>query len=179
MTTDTSLRIPEKIDLLAWAAQHAAELRPPVNNKQVWEAGQDFVVQVVGGPNQRTDFHVSPHEELFLQLKGTMRLDLMTGDGPCSVEIGEGEMWLLPGGVPHSPQRPEPGSLGLVVERSRRPDSVDSFRWYCRNCARLLHETSACVRDLEKDLPGHFAAFYADVAARTCGSCGAVHPGQV
>lgn len=178
MTTDTTPRVPEKIDLLAWTAEHARELRPPVNNKQLWEAGQDFVVQVVGGPNRRTDFHVSPHEELFFQIRGNMRIDLMAEEGPCSVEVREGQMWLLPAGMPHSPQRPEAGSVGLVIERSRRPDSVESFRWYCRNCSRHLHETSAHVGDLENDLPRLLAAFVADVAARTCAACGTVHPGQ-
>ena len=35
-------------------------LKPPVNNKQMWEPMGDFIVQVVGGPNQRTDYHLRP-----------------------------------------------------------------------------------------------------------------------
>ena len=31
----------------------------------------DFIVQVVGGPNQRTDFHVDPYEEWFYQVRAT------------------------------------------------------------------------------------------------------------
>ena len=34
--------------------------------------GDDFIVQVVGGPNQRTDYHLDPYEECFYQLKGDM-----------------------------------------------------------------------------------------------------------
>ncbi|MFI6392398.1 hypothetical protein [Nonomuraea sp. NPDC050540] len=34
------------------------------------------------------------------------------------------------------------------------------------------------VRDVVKDLPPVFAAFYADQAARTCRDCGALHPGK-
>ena len=56
-------------------------LKPPVNNKALY-ATDDFIVQVVGGSNQRTDFHVDPYEEWFYQLKGTMHVDLMLDDGP-------------------------------------------------------------------------------------------------
>jgi 3-hydroxyanthranilate 3,4-dioxygenase len=34
------------------------------------------------------------------------------------------------------------------------------------------------VRNIVADLPPLFAAFYGDVAARTCRACGAVHPGK-
>lgn len=31
-------------------------LKPPVGNQEIWR-DTDFIVTVVGGPNQRTDFH--------------------------------------------------------------------------------------------------------------------------
>jgi 3-hydroxyanthranilate 3,4-dioxygenase len=34
------------------------------------------------------------------------------------------------------------------------------------------------VRDIVKDLPPLFAAFYESEDARTCPSCGALHPGK-
>jgi len=34
------------------------------------------------------------------------------------------------------------------------------------------------VKDIVKDLPPLYTAFYADMAARTCKSCGTVHPGK-
>lgn len=42
------------------------------------------------------------------------------------VKINEGQVFLLKSRVPHSPQRPEAGSLGLVIERSRcaRPTTL-------------------------------------------------------
>ena len=39
-----------------WLAENAADLKPPVGNKLVFE-NTGMVVQVIGGPNQRVDFH--------------------------------------------------------------------------------------------------------------------------
>ena len=47
------------------------------------------------------------------------------------VRIREGDVFLLPSRVPHSPQRPESGSLGLVVERRRLAGELDGLRYYC------------------------------------------------
>ena len=61
------------IDLAGWIEEHRDLLRPPVGNAQIWDEG-DFIVTVVGGPNQRTDFHDDPCEEFFYQLRGDMVL---------------------------------------------------------------------------------------------------------
>lgn len=166
------------LDFDGWLAEHGPGLKPPVGNKEVFPGGSDFIVMVVGGPNQRTDFHVDPYEEVFYQLKGTMHVDLMTPDGPRNVEIGAGQMWVLPRSMPHSPQRPEPGSLGLVFERIREPGTLEKFQWYCPTCSSLVHEVELQVTDIVVDLPPVFDAFYADESARTCPSCGTVHPGR-
>ncbi|MFV2088345.1 3-hydroxyanthranilate 3,4-dioxygenase [Micromonospora sp. LOL_021] len=160
-----------------WIEEHGHLLKPPVNNRTM-ATGQDFIVQIVGGPNQRTDFHVDPYEEWFYQIKGNMHVDLITDDGPQTVHIREGEVWLLPRDTPHSPQRPEAGSIGLVIERVREEGTLEKFQWYCLNCAALLHEVELQVRDLVQDLPPVFTAFYDNVEARTCGSCGELHPGK-
>ena len=94
-----------------WVAEHEHLLKPPVNNRQMLLGTSDFIIQVVGGPNSRTDYHVDPYEEWFYQVRGTMHVDIMTSDGPASVQIQEGEMWLLPRELPHSPQRRVTASL--------------------------------------------------------------------
>jgi len=51
-------------------------------------------------------------------MRGNMCLPIvLPGKKLHLVEIKEGEVFLLPSCVPHSPQRPEEGSLGLVCER--------------------------------------------------------------
>jgi 3-hydroxyanthranilate 3,4-dioxygenase len=52
---------------------------------------------VVGGPNQRGDFHVEDGEELFFQLEGDMVLRVEERGALRDVRIREGECLLLPG----------------------------------------------------------------------------------
>ena len=111
--------VNETVDFQAWVAENRHLLKPPVGNKQLFPAGADFITMVVGGPNQRTDYHVDPYEEFFYQVTGNMHVNVMTDDGPGRVDIHEGEMWVLSRNLPHSPQRPEAGSIGLVIERVR------------------------------------------------------------
>ncbi len=85
--------------------------------------------------------------------------------------IREGEVFLLPPHTRHSPQRPVPGSLGLVVESPRPPGILDGFEWFCFACGALLHRVETRVEGIVADLPQLFAAFHADVAARTCADC--------
>jgi 3-hydroxyanthranilate 3,4-dioxygenase len=172
------MSIPAVFNFGEWTAEHEHLLKPPVNNKQMWERTGDFIVQVVGGPNQRTDFHVDPYEELFYQIKGNMHVDIVTPDGPKRIDVREGDIWLLPGDIPHSPQRPEAGSIGIVVERVREEGTLEKFQWYCLSCDALVHEIELQVRDIVTDLPPVFEAFYADEAARTCTECGTTHPGK-
>ena len=175
--TQQQSHITPPIDFMRWIRDHEPQLKPPVNNQAIF-TGDDFIVQVVGGPNQRTDFHVDPYEEWFHQIKGSMHVNVMTPDGQVTVEIKEGETWLLPGFLPHSPQRPEAGSIGVVIERVREEGTLEKFQWYCLGCSSLVHEVELQVRDIVEDLPPVFADFYADERARTCDSCGALHPGK-
>lgn len=172
------MNIPEKYNFEEWLVENASSLKPPVNNKAMWPS-KDFIVQVVGGPNQRTDYHVDPYEEYFYQVRGNMHVNLMTEEGPKRVDVREGEMWLLPGNIPHSPQRPEEGSIGLVIEKIREEGTLEKFQWYCLECSNLVHEVELQVRDIVEDLPPVFEEFYArDDEGRTCSKCGTVHPGR-
>lgn len=48
------------INLQQWVEDHRAELKPPVGNKLIYY--DQFKVMVVGGPNQRKDFHIEDGE---------------------------------------------------------------------------------------------------------------------
>lgn len=162
--------------LPTWLAAHASSLSPPICNALL--ADGDLVVMVVGGPNARSDFHVEAGDEWFYQLAGTLTLHTVDADGRHgAVTLGPGDTYALPGGVPHSPRR-SAGSVGLVVERRRRPGERDALRWYCGaggvpgGCGAVVHEEVFVCGDLAADLPPLVRGYWADKAKRTCGGCG-------
>jgi 3-hydroxyanthranilate 3,4-dioxygenase len=165
--------LPIPIHLASWVAENRDVLKPPVGNKMIWNDGE-FKVMVVGGPNIRKDFHVNLGEEFFLQIHGDITLRIIEDGQPKDVPIKEGEIFLLPGGVPHSPQRPE-GTVGMVIERDRKPEELDALRWYCDACgAKVYEETFHCV-DLGKQLKPVIERYMGDESLRTCGACGHVN----
>jgi len=107
---------------------HKHLLKPPVDNKKVFEDA-DLMVTVVGGPNSRTDDHDDPVEEFFYQRKGDMLLKVKDGGDFYDVAIRERDVFLLPAHVRHSPQRPQEGSIGLVVGPRRQTGKRDAIEW--------------------------------------------------
>ena len=161
-----------------WIERHRALLRPPVGNQQIWKES-DLIVTVVGGPNQRTDFHDDPLEEFFYQFKGNAQLLIADGGRFERGDLREGDVFLLPPHVRHSPQRPEHDSLCLVIERSRPIGMHDAFEWYCAACGSLVHRAECQLTSLVDDLPTLFDRFYSGAEeTRLCAGCGALHPGR-
>lgn len=162
-------------NLLRWIEDHAEDFAPPVANKVVWR-DSDFIFMIVRGPNARNDFHIDPGDEIFMQLRGDIRVDTVDGEGRRHEHrVREGDVMLVPGGTPHAPLRPE-DSWGLVIERPRGPDELDTVRWYCDCCGAVLHEVSFHVADIETELGPVLQDFDADESLRTCDACGCVLP---
>ena len=158
------------INFKNWIEENRHLLKPPVGNKVVYEDG-DFMIMVVGGPNSRKDYHVDPVEEFFYQLEGDMLLKIMDGGKRVDVPIKKGEIFLLPKNVPHSPQRFE-NTVGLVVEYQREESALDAFQWYCDECDEMLHEVTLDLENIVTQLPPLFDAYWKNMDARTCESCG-------
>ncbi len=140
-------------DLSQWIETNKASLRPPIGNRQLFkDQWQNLLVMVVGGPNNRPDFHDDPGEELFLQIKGDVTLKLIdpVTRVRSEVTVKEGEIFLLPSHVRHSPQRPE-GCVGLVIERYRQPGEIDALEWYDDE-GRLEFRGEFLVVNIEQDL---------------------------
>ncbi|HQW10408.1 MAG TPA: 3-hydroxyanthranilate 3,4-dioxygenase [Steroidobacteraceae bacterium] len=155
-----------------WIDAHRADLLPPVGNKRLFREG-DFVIMVVGGPNQRKDFHLDPGEEFFYQLEGDMLLKVVEKGRVVDVPIREGEVLLLPAHMPHSPRR-YANTVGLVIERVRRPGERDGLAWYCENCNAELYREEFELTDIETQFPPVFDRFYSSLERRTCKRCKAV-----
>lgn len=126
---------------------------------------------VVGGPNERMDFHLNDGEEIFFQVEGDILVRLIVDGEVEEVEVKEGDIFLLPAGVPHQPIRPE-GTVGLVIERYRQKEEQDGFLWYCDNCGEKLHEVFIPIDNIVEQLPAVTRAFAEDVDMRTCKHCG-------
>jgi 3-hydroxyanthranilate 3,4-dioxygenase len=159
-------------NLRQWIDEHRAELRPPVCNKQVFEQGE-FIIMVVGGPNARKDYHDDPGEEFFYQLEGDMLLRTVQDDRRVDIPIRAGDVLLLPPHVPHSPQR-FADTVGLVVERKRRPGEADGFLWYCERCDAHLHSEYLQITNIETQLPPVFDRFWSNPEHTVCRQCGSV-----
>lgn len=160
------------IPLKKWIDDHRELLQPPVGNKRIYtETG--FVVQIVGGPNARKDFHDDPGEEFFYQLEGDMLLKTMQHGKPVDIPIREGEILLIPPHLPHSPQR-FAGTVGLVIERPRLPEERDGLLWFCENCHAKLYEEYFHLTNIETQFPPVFERFFGSLEHRTCRQCGTV-----
>ena len=108
---------------LKWIDDNKELLKPPVGNKCVYAESEDFIIMVVGGPNSRKDYHYNETEEFFYQIKGDIVVRIQEEGKAVDVPIKEGEVFLLPAKVPHSPVRSE-GSIGLVIECKRTANEV-------------------------------------------------------
>lgn len=161
-----------------WIERNRDQLKPPVSNKQLFDEKTGMIVMIVGGPNTRVDFHDDPVEEFFYQLQGDMILKIAEEGKIYDVTIREGDVFMLPPHVRHSPQRPVAGSIGLVVEGNRTPEQKDGFEWFCFECGDLVHRVEVTLNDIVADLPPLYEAFYASIENRTCKGCGCVHPGK-
>ena len=174
-----SIKNLKAFNFQAWIEENKEKLKPPVGNAQVWEDGE-MMVTVVGGPNQRRDYHDDPTEEFFHQLKGNIVLRIMETPGkpPLDIPIKEGEIFLLPKHMRHSPQRPA-DTVGVVIEVPRPEGSLDAFEWYCPNCHQLIYRAEVKLKSIVKDLPPLFEQFYSNESRRKCKHCGDDSSGQV
>ena len=156
-----------------WIDDNRHLLKPPVGNQQVYTGNDNFIVMVVGGPNTRKDYHYNETEEFFYQMEGDIVLRIQEEGKPVDIPIKEGEIFLLPPKVPHSPQRPA-NSIGLVMEMRRNHEETDGFMWFCDNCNHKLYEEYLHLEDIVKQLPPIMNKFYASEENRTCDNCGSV-----
>ena len=164
------MNIIPPINFKNWIDDNRHLLKPPVGNNVVYDQG-DFMIMVVGGPNSRKDYHVDPIEEFFYQIEGDMLLKIIVDNKRVDVHIKEGEIFLLPKNIPHSPQRFK-DTIGLVIEYKREEGDLDAFQWYCDQCDQLLHEVSLDLENIVTQLPPLFDAYWKNKDARTCSSCG-------
>ena len=157
------------INLQEWISENSEKLQPPVNNFCLYDK-DNFVVMVVGGPNNRTDYHVNPTEELFYQFKGSMKLKINDDGEFKTIVINQGDLFLLPRNIPHNPVRFE-NTVGLVVEQKRPLGLNDSLIWYCQECFKMVHSESFYCTDLGIQLKPVINNWLNSKELRRCKNC--------
>ncbi len=159
-------------NLQKWINENRDLLKPPVNNKCLFVEAGDFIVMIVGGPNARKDYHFNESEELFYQLEGDITVKIQENGKAREVQIKEGDIFLLPGNIPHNPVRGA-NTVGLVIEKVRKgTEMVDGLMWFCDECNHKLHEFRFPLENIESDFQSRFKEFYSSEELRTCNSCG-------
>jgi len=164
--------ISPPINFLKWIEENRDQLKPPVCNKVVWD-NEDFIVMVVGGPNNRKDYHYNETPEFFYMIEGDMVLKVIEEGVFIDVPIKEGEIYLLPAKVPHSPQRFE-NTVGLVIEYKRDAGVLDALEWYCESCGKPLYREEFTLENIVTQLPVVFDKYYNNLELRTCKKCNTI-----
>lgn len=166
--------IQAPFNLKGWIEDNRDLLKPPIGNKNLYKEAGDYIVMVVGGPNARKDYHYNESEELFFQIEGDVTVRIQENGQAKDIQIKEGEMFLLPAGIPHSPMRGE-NTVGLVIERVRKgTELMDGLFWFCEKCNTPLHSYKFKLENIEKDFIPRFKEFYGSTAMRTCSNCNQV-----
>jgi 3-hydroxyanthranilate 3,4-dioxygenase len=89
------------------------------------------------------------------------------------VIIREGDIYLLPANVPHSPRRAA-GTLGLVIEQKRPPGARDKLQWYSDDTHELVYEAEFDLENIETDLKRIMSEFWSNEKLRRCPSTGSI-----
>ena len=152
-----------------WIEENRESLRPPINNKVVYK-DTEFIVMVVGGPNSRKDYHFNESEEFFYQLEGDIKVQIQENGKAVEVDIKEGDIFLLPPRIPHNPIRFK-NTIGLVMERRRRPGEKDGLLWFCEKCNHKLYEEYFELDDITTQFQLTFQKYYSSEKLRTCKVC--------
>lgn len=162
--------VASPMNLRKWVTDHRDKLKPPVGNQCMYDEGE-FIIMIVGGPNARRDYHINTTEEFFYQIEGDMNLRILENGKPRDIVIREGDVFMLPANIPHSPQRPA-GTVGMVVERKRPEGVVDKLRFNCEKCGAVLHEAEFELENIVTQLKAAMEKFWSSDSLRTCKKCG-------
>ena len=162
--------------LKRWVAENQSYFKPPFRTNKLLVHHKDFLVMVLRGPNTRLDFHIEPGDEFFYQVEGDMELHLKPeGERRQVVMIKEGEIFVCPGGLPHSPRRFD-NTWGLVIERKRRLGEKEEFAWFCEKCDELVLSRVVDPDNVPAQVSQVYQEFNDKEQLRTCRACGYVFP---
>ena len=163
-------------NLKRWVTENQHLFNPPFRTNQLIVHHKDFLVMILRGPNTRLDFHIEPGDEFFYQIEGAMELHLKPpGERREVVTIKQGEIFVCPGDLPHSPRR-FVNTWGLVIERKRRDEEKEEFAWFCERCDELVLSRVVNPGNIPSQVSAVYQEFNDNEQIRTCQACGYVFP---
>lgn len=162
--------------LKRWVEENKNLFSPPYKTNRLLIHHKDFLVMILRGPNVRLDFHIEPGDEFFYQIEGDIELHVKPAREKREVvKVRQGEIFLCPGGMPHSPRRGE-NSWGLVIERKRKAEENEEFVWFCEKCDEEVLSRTVIQGDIGSQVSKIYEEFNAAPKLRTCTNCGYVFP---
>jgi 3-hydroxyanthranilate 3,4-dioxygenase len=162
--------------LKQWVKENEHLFSPPDKTNRLIIHHEEFLVMILRGPNVRLDFHVEPGEEFFYQIEGDIELHVKPDNQRRQIlRICEGEIFVCPGNVPHSPRRGD-NTWGLVIERRRKAHEEEKFVWYCEKCDGEVLSKGLVQGGIAEQVTRIYEKFNADAGSRTCNKCGYVFP---
>jgi len=151
------------VDFHAWIEASSEFLSPPVCNRLLY--ANKLKVMIVGGPNIRNDYHLEEGEEFFYQIKGDMLLKVIEQGVHKDIVIKEGEMFVIPSNIPHSPNR-FANTIGVVIERERLINEIDGLIWFNDKPEKIYQEFFHCI-DLGTQLKPVIERYHASDTYKT------------
>ena len=172
----TSMDLLSTYHLKRWIEETQSYFKPPFRTNRLLIQQKDFLVMILRGPNTRLDFHIDPGDEFFHQIQGDMELHVKPEtERRQVVKIKEGEIFVCPGGLPHSPRRFE-NTWGLVIERRRREQEKEELVWFCEQCDERVFFRILNPRNIASQVSAVYNEFNGNEALRSCRGCGYIFP---
>ncbi|HEV2108804.1 MAG TPA: cupin domain-containing protein [Thermomicrobiales bacterium] len=116
---------PASAQVIAWAAIPEEEVLPGIT-RQVYHGQEQTVVRYVYNTGSVFPMHAHPQEQMTAVLRGrmTFTVDDPRGGPPRQIELGPGEIAMLPANLPHGAEVVGPEDVETLNTLSpRRPDA--------------------------------------------------------
>jgi 3-hydroxyanthranilate 3,4-dioxygenase len=115
---------------------------------------------------------VSEADQVLIHMAGAGEI-LFAERDPARMPLVPGDTVYIPAGVP---SRLIPHGETLQIRLKAEPPVREAVAWYCGGCGALVHSVELAAGVVQDGYWSAAQSFNADVATRSCGACGDIHP---
>jgi hypothetical protein len=152
----------------------AAATAGPYDERPMLPASIDLQMNLSRNDRPQPFFLVCQHDSVLVVMSGEGRVQFK--DAPVLWHsYVPGDFIYVPAGTPH---RIVPATESIQYRYKLPESELEAMAWYCEGCGAVLHRDTWELAE-EKAQAAYLRAcreFSEDLARRTCGSCGTVHP---